>query len=174
MSHTERTEECNKPQASSPRLTPEERKRDRRKRSLFLKGCERAPDEGIGARCHAPGAAGRGQGRTQGAHTHTQLTRTYGHTFRDRFGQGRNVRATVGTVVRIARAGIVTGRRSEVRSVSEQSTGPTWHAGSWEKIASAHESGISFGRERPRVSLSPNMVRGFRHILESRGIKTPI
>ena len=122
---------------------PEERKRARgtSDRNSSREASTR-PIRKSGRGCHAPGAAGRGQGHTQGAHTQHTTRTPYGHTFRDRFGQGRNVRATVGTVVSRM---YCQGGESDwaalraLRAVEARS-------GNRPKIASTHESGISFGR----------------------------
>ena len=124
-------------QASSPRLTPEERKRDRRKRSLFLKGCERARPirkSGRGATRRGPQAGARATHRGHTQHTYVQAhvsgslragTRRQGHgRHRRTYSQGGD------------------SDWAALRALRAVEAPP----GSWAKIARTHESGISFGR----------------------------
>ena len=147
MSHTERTEDCNR-RAAPARLTPEERKRARGKRSQFLSGNERArPDfrksgRGVSLRGPQAGARATHRGHTQ-RHTHDAYrTAVRAHSSRDHFGQGRDVR------------GQGHGRHACTYCQGGDSDQAALRAmvsvaarlGSWPKMASTQESGISFGR----------------------------
>ena len=139
---------------------PEERKRargNRLKRSQIRNSSREAsarPIRKSGRGCHAPGAAGRGQGHTQGAHTHT----THAYYTGTRFGHGFGIALGIWT----KRQG-----HGRYRRMYCQGGDSDWAAlralkavearpGNRPKIASTHESGISFGRgQGRRASINP-------------------
>ena len=96
-------------------------------------------------------AASRGQGHTQGTHitdmTQSQTKRAYVISFRDHFGQGRDVRATVGTRM-YCQGGDSDGAtlRAMVSVAAPLGNRPKMASAAPPGCGLTQESGISFGR----------------------------